>query len=143
MTRFLRELRAASNANVASCDRLDQVFSQLQAGLVSSIAHMRKVFRDLDLHRRGVISLPEFRMVLRRHNLDVGLSDADVLVLMDRFPPAVNPRTGAWSEVLMPCRGEYGVGCASRARCPCRSRGVFERVRGGVWVGLLKQPCGR
>jgi Ca2+-binding EF-hand superfamily protein len=97
---LLRALKAASDANVASCNRLDQVFSQLQAGVVSSIPHMRKVFRELDVDRQGVITCDEFKAVLHRHNIDVGLSHADVLALMSRFPPAMDPRTGTRQSKL-------------------------------------------
>ncbi len=71
-----------------------QVLAHLQAGLLSDIAHARAVFRDLDLGHTGVIAFPEFRALLRRHTLDVGMSDADVLQLMGRFPPA-RDATGA------------------------------------------------
>ena len=58
--------------------RLDKLMPQLRAALLSSRTHLRKVFRDLDTTGKGVISFKEFRHLLLRHQLDVGLNDAQV-----------------------------------------------------------------
>jgi len=66
--------------------RLDKLLPQLRAALLSSRDHLRRVFRDLDTEGKGVITFKEFRHLLLRHQLDVGLNDAQVKVLMRRFP---------------------------------------------------------
>jgi hypothetical protein len=46
------------------------------------------MFRDLDVANNGAITMGEFRHLLARHNLDVGISDAQLRVLMQKFPQA-------------------------------------------------------
>jgi hypothetical protein len=68
--------------------RLDKLLPQLRAALLSSRTHLRKIFRDLDTAGKGVITFKEFRHLLLRHQLDVGLNDAQIRAVMDRFEPA-------------------------------------------------------
>lgn len=68
--------------------RLDKILPQLRSAILSSRAHLRKVFRDLDQHQLGLITFQEFRQLLSRHHLDIGLNDAQVRAIMQRFPSA-------------------------------------------------------
>jgi Ca2+-binding EF-hand superfamily protein len=87
-TALFAGLHAATARQMALQPRIDKLLSQLRAALLSSRSHLRKVFRDLDVAGEGAVTMPEFRHMLARHNLDVGISDAQLRVLMQRFPPA-------------------------------------------------------
>ncbi len=88
LARFLSALLAADNSNTVDADKHDVVFKRLQSVMLSSVSHLRKVFRDLDVGSVGAITLPEVRQLLHRHNLDAGFTDADIVAFMARFPPA-------------------------------------------------------
>lgn len=81
-------LAAAAARQTALQPRMDKLMSQLRAALLSSRGHLRKVFRDLDVAGCGAITAAEFRHMLRRHNLDIGISDAQLRALLRRFPSA-------------------------------------------------------
>lgn len=81
-------LAATAARQTALQPRMDKLMSQLRAALLSSRTHLRRVFRDLDVAGCGAITAAEFRHMLRRHNLDIGISDAQLRALMRRFPSA-------------------------------------------------------
>jgi len=98
-------LKAATTKQLALQPRIDKLLSQLRSAVLSSRAHLRKVFRDLDATGVGAITQSEFRHLLRRHNLDVGISDAQLRALMSRFPPAPAAVEAALRQPAIDWRG--------------------------------------
>jgi hypothetical protein len=80
--------------------RLDKIVSQLRMALLSSRTHLRRIFRELDTLGKGIITFSEFRRMLLRHHLDIGLNDAQIRTLMARFPPA---DAAAAAGIAEPC----------------------------------------
>ena len=96
--RFMTTLQAAMDVNALNGDRHDSTFKQLQSQMLSSLAHLRKVFRDLDVANAGAITANEMRQLLQRHNLDAGYTDSDVLEFMARFPAAQSAAKAACGD---------------------------------------------
>ena len=66
----------------------DKLLGQLRYALLSSRTHLRAVFRDLGVEVAGAITAAEFRRMLRRHNLDLGMNDEQLARAMSIFPAA-------------------------------------------------------
>lgn len=86
--RMFRTIKAVAERQQVLQPRLDKLLSQLRMALLSSRQHLRRIFRDLDTTGKGIITFSEFRRMLLRHHLDIGLNDAQIRALMARFPPA-------------------------------------------------------
>jgi hypothetical protein len=63
-----------------------RIEQQLRSAVLSSRAHLRKCFRELGRSVPGVITPAEFRHLLRRHHLDLGMTMEDVVAAMARYP---------------------------------------------------------
>jgi len=68
----------------------DKLLGQLRYALLSSRTHLRAVFRDLGVEVAGAITAGEFRRMLRRHNLDLGMNDEQLARAMSIFPGAAD-----------------------------------------------------
>ncbi len=66
----------------------DKLLGQLRYALLSSRTHLRSVFRNLGVEVEGAITAAEFRRMLRRHNLDLGMNDEQLARAMSIFPKA-------------------------------------------------------
>eukprot|EP01138_Halocafeteria_seosinensis_P013182 gb/GECG01013463.1/.p1 GENE.gb/GECG01013463.1/~~gb/GECG01013463.1/.p1 ORF type:complete len:1200 (+),score=168.95 gb/GECG01013463.1/:1-3600(+) len=67
-----------------------KLLKQLRSALLSSTEHLRRVFRDLGATVTDVITPKEFRWLLRRHHLDMGISDSELRLLMSNYPSAAS-----------------------------------------------------
>lgn len=67
---------------------IDDRMDELRKALLSSRSHLLECFRDLGSDLPGVITEAEFKLLLQRHHLDVGLSAAEVAAFGAKFPAA-------------------------------------------------------
>ncbi|KAA0164031.1 hypothetical protein FNF31_02580 [Cafeteria roenbergensis] len=81
---------AASGLTAGEGDPVEgaRIEQQLRSAILSSRSHLRRCFRELGRACPGAISHGEFRGLLRRHHLDLGMTAADVAAAMSRYPPA-------------------------------------------------------
>lgn len=97
----LKARQATLQAQAARSDT--KLLGQLRYALLSSRTHLREVFRNLGLAVPGCITPAEFRRMLRRHNLDLGMGERELLEAMAHYPPA--PVEAAAQEGSISLRG--------------------------------------
>lgn len=85
---FIQKLRGEVMKNMSGQSRHLKIMNQLRAALLSSRDHLHRVFRDLGNCVPGIITPKEFRRLLRRHHLDMGISDNELLILLKNYPAA-------------------------------------------------------
>jgi hypothetical protein len=85
---LLDAVEAALDAHRRAAPRAERTLAQLRHALLSSKAHLRRVFRDLGAEVPGAITPTEFRHLLRRHHMDLGLTDEALRALMSALFPA-------------------------------------------------------
>ena len=110
--------------------RTDKLLPQLRAALLSTRKHLRDCFRDLNCSGEGVVTFKEFRHLLLRHQLDVGMNDAAVREVMRRFPPAQPHATDAAGEPLLSYTGFVEALLDSATLAPGEMEHFWDFVRG-------------
>jgi len=89
---IVAEQRSAAAAGLTAAegapDEGARIEQQLRSAVLSSRKHLRRCFRELGRDCPGAITPTEFRGLLRRHHLDLGLTGDDVGAAMDRYPAA-------------------------------------------------------
>lgn len=131
-TALFEAIRSSAAAQQILQPRLDKLVSQLRAALLSSRSHLRKVMRDLDVTGLGIITFAEFRKLLMRHHLDIGLSDAQIRALMSRFPAAdaVAAAEAGETEPALSWRGFVEAMLDAKTLAPGEIDGFLDFVRG-------------
>lgn len=133
---------AAHGSGDVEAARVEQ---QLRAALMTSRDHLRRCFRELGNDHEGAITPREFRSLLRRHHLDLGMNMHDVTRVMRRFPmaaddpdvPAGAPEGSvSWRGFLAVLVGEpYGsatVSSSDLAELENIARGVHRGLEAGA-----------
>ena len=110
--------------------RMEKVLPQLRAALLSSREHLRRCFRDLNCAGEGVVTFREFRHLLLRHQLDVGMNDASVRELMRRFPAASPAPTDATGEPQLCYKGFVEALLDASTLAPGEMEHFWDFVRG-------------
>jgi hypothetical protein len=110
--------------------RLDKLVNQLRTALLSSRTHLRKMFRDLDVSGKGIITFAEFRRLLMRHHLDIGLADAQIRALMARFPQADPAAAEGEKEPALSWMGFIESILDAKTLAPGEIDGFLDFVRG-------------
>jgi hypothetical protein len=131
---LMRALKAVAERQGTLQPRLDKLLPQLRMALLSSRSHLRRVFRDLDTANTGAITFKEFRALLGRHHMDVGLNDAQIRAVMARFPPAEPAAAAAAgagaSEPCISWRGFIESILDAQTLAPGELEGFLDFVRG-------------
>jgi Ca2+-binding EF-hand superfamily protein len=125
---LLDGVKEAAERQAALQPRLEKLMSQLRGAILSSREHARRVFRDVDVAGTGSITLPEFRRLLQRHNLDVGIADAQLRALMRRFPGASTP--AGERDPVVPVPGFVEVLLESKTLSAHELNVFMEYIRG-------------
>lgn len=98
-------LARSQEMDITRTAREERVIQQLRSSLLSSRTHARRLFRELGRRVPGCITRDEFRMLLRRHHLDVGFEEEDVEAIMERFPAADIDSKGGYAGSAVSWRG--------------------------------------
>lgn len=128
--KLFRTIKAVADRQQVLQPRLDKIISQLRMALMSSRTHLRRVFRDLDTTGRGIITFTEFRRMLLRHHLDIGLNDAQIRELLSRFPPAEPMQIAGLNEPAISWKGFVEVIVDSKTLAPGEMDQFLDFVRG-------------
>ena len=127
---LFRALEEAVVAQQSLQPRMEKVLPQLRAALLSSREHLRRCFRDLNCAGTGVVTFREFRHLLLRHQLDVGMNDASVRELMRRFPPASPAPMDATGEPQLCYKGFVEALLDASTLAPGEMEHFWDFVRG-------------
>jgi hypothetical protein len=89
---LVEAFRAAATAGLSATEGTPEegarIEQQLRSALLSSRTHLRRCFRELGMKVPGAITPAEFRHLLRRHHLDLGMTQDDIVAAMSRYAPS-------------------------------------------------------